>query len=777
MNAARLFVGAICLGLSLGPIGACKRVVKGCIRGDGIKPAPAPGASSTSSTTASDSAAAAGAASGKDLPELVPLPALARLGGHPRILLTPARRARMKRLAAQHAPAWTRQVHLCEEASAKRIPSGYEGWDWTNAALACALVAYVEGDESAARTGVIYLRALADDKAKVGDGQGGDTVVRHDQGYSIRTRGFLGALAYDWLHDAPGVDAELRNHMVDRFASWIDWYGREGYMRDKPVANYYAGYFGAVSMAGIAADGDDPRATKLRAQAQRMFLREVVPAFARIEGGQWPESWQYGAGPAITMAIYTATEHVKLPWLTQIVPYRTHALQPDGLHIYDNGDWSEKPAVAGAAELDAVALAFDRAPGEEAAAAVAADGSTPGLVKQAHALTTKTTRRRDDPFGWVTALTDDATPQAKSSEEDPRRGPTSYLAAGTGTLFARTAWSPDAVWASFQSGPHLSDHQHLDQGHFELTRGADALLIDPSAYGSGSSASHNTLLIDDSKETLVYAPNQVPVSRASITRFSDAGTFVHALGDFTSAYEPPHFQDDGKRSVTHAEREIVFSRSPVGGANASARLVVYDRVSVTKPTFAVTWAAHTAGNADIAGATTRFAVGESAAHITTIAPAEPKARLVHEPDPEKNDSFWTNNAPAKNLRSTRLEIPSPTGGTDRRFLHVIAVTSATSPRPQAVPLRGDAIDGAALDGEAYVFLRSAIQTVPTAFDYTAPEDATRHIISGLVPGAAYVTTASRAAGGCKIALNPGGAGAKASDAGVLVVSVASCGIK
>ncbi|WP_394842934.1 heparinase II/III family protein [Pendulispora brunnea] len=747
MTGARFVVGAVCLGLSIGPVGACKRVVRGCVRGESIKPAP----SGTVSQGSEDDATAGGESSAPP----VPLPALAKLPEHPRIALTPARRARMKRHAAQRAPSWARMAHLCEEATAKKIPSGYEGWDWTNATLACALVHYVEGDEAAARTAVMYLRALVDDKAKVGDGEGGDTVIRHDNGYAIRTRGFLGAVAYDWLHDAPGMTTELRQHVMDRLASWIDWYGREGYMRDKPIANYYAGYFGAVAMTGVAAEGDDPRATKFRAQAQRMFLRDIGPAYAKLDGGQWPESWQYGAGPAVTMALYAATEHVELPWIRQILGYRTHALLPDGIHLYDNGDWSEKPAVANGAELDAVALAFDADP----------------LAQQARALAAKTTRKRDDPFGWVNALADDASAPPRA-EDDPRRGSKSYLAAGTGTLFARTAWSPDAVWLAFQSGPHLSDHQHLDQGHFELVRGEDALISDPGAYGSGSTTSHNSILVDDGKEVLVYAPNQVPVSRATITRFSDDGTYVHALGDFTSAYEPPRQRDDGRRSVVHAEREILFSRTPVAGNAASSRLVIYDRIAVAKPAFAVTWIAHTCGDA----VATRFTVGSSAAQIYTVAPADAKARLVREPTPEKSDSFWTNDAPAKGLRATRLEIPSPTGATDRRFLHVITASSADAPRAPLGTVRGDAVEGASLDGEAYVFLRTAAQKAPTGFDYTAPEDAPRHIVSGLAPSATYAVSAARADGGCKVRVTPG-SGPKASDAGLLVLSIAGCALK
>ena len=69
----------------------------------------------------------------------------------------------------------------------------------------------------------------------------GDGVVHHDDGYSIRTRGCFGAIAFDWLHDAPAMTGELRKHAIDRFVAWNKWFGESGYSRNQPIANYYIG--------------------------------------------------------------------------------------------------------------------------------------------------------------------------------------------------------------------------------------------------------------------------------------------------------------------------------------------------------------------------------------------------------------------------------------------------------------------------------------------------------------------------------------------------------
>lgn len=43
-----------------------------------------------------------------------------------------------------------------------------------------------------------------------------------------------------------------------------------------------------------------------------------------------------------------------------------------------------------------------------------------------------------------------------------------YLAEGTGHLFARTSWDKDAMWVSFVAGPYNESHAHQDQGSFTL---------------------------------------------------------------------------------------------------------------------------------------------------------------------------------------------------------------------------------------------------------------------------------------------------------------------
>jgi hypothetical protein len=625
-------------------------------------------------------------------------------GPHPRILVTADRLAGLRGLRAAGAASWRLLQTHCDDDVHETIASGYEAWDWTNAALDLALCHAVTRRPEYAKAAIRYFRAVLDDHTAVGDGAGGDAVVHHDHGYSIRTRGWLGAVAYDWLHDLPGMTPELRKHAVDRFVEWTKWFSEEGYNRDEPIANYYAGYFGAVAFGGIATEGDDPRAVELLRRAQRMYDAEIVPTFqAKLSGGDFPEGWQYGDLVGAILAMFADAESRgpatdggsrsafgELPWLEQTVPYRAHALWPDGKHTFDSGDWSDKPPLAPSHTLLALATVLPAArPAERQARALARIAVDPA-----------------EEWHWLAALGDDPS----GLVEDPRRGELGYIARGTATVTARTDWSPQAVWVAFTSAPSLSDHQHLDAGHFEIVRGGDALVIDAGGYGSFSSLSHNVITVDDRKENDNYAPNQGTWSdTAKIARYEDGPRWTYALADYASAYNPAGYpKDHAQRSVTRAEREVVFSRSPVAGLPRSARLVVYDRVTLARPAYAATFLLHGA-SPEVTGESVRFVAGRSVAVAFTLLPAGVPPVLVREPTELGDGPFYANDPP-EGVKSVRAEVRSPAGANERRFLHAILVGPVDGKPPAPVRVDGEGVDGVAFDDEVYVFGRAGDRT-------------------------------------------------------------------
>jgi hypothetical protein len=678
-------------------------------------------------------------------------------GPHPRILLTRDRLAALRGLRDAGAPSWRKLAARCDEVSKDKIDAGYEGWDWANAALDLALCHASTGRADYASAGIVYFRALLDDRHKIGDGAGGNDVVHHDDGYPIRTRGCLGAIAYDWLHDAPGMTPELRKRAVDRFDAWGKWFAESGYNHDQPISNYYIGWFGDVAFGGIAAEGDDPRAIEMLRHAQRMFDAELVPTYRqKLKGGDFPEGWQYGDLVGAVLAIFVDAESrpMELPWLRELVAYRAHALWPDGRHTLDTGDWSDKPAVAPAHALLALATVL---PPSDAAA------------RQARALA----RLAADPgeeWLWLAAVADDPSHLA----EDPRRGDTGYFASGTGALTARTDWSPGAVWVALASAPSLSDHQHLDAGHFEVVRGSDALLVDAGGYGSFSSLSHNVIAIDDKKENDTYAPNQGTWSdSASIARSEQTDRYAYGLADYASAYNPSGYpKDHPQRSVARAEREFFFSRALVGGAPESTRLVVYDRITLTKPTYGATFLLHGGSPPDARDGAMRFAVGKSAAIVTTLLPAHVPPVLVKEPT-NLGDGPYYANEPPEGKTSVRVEVRSTAGSVERRFLHAIVVGPSElkgAGVTSVVALEGEGVDGAVIDDEAYAFAHAGPQLRAASIGYAAPATARRHFVASLAPGGRYDVEVERDRDRCRVLLQPG-SGRAATKAGVLALDV------
>ena len=225
-----------------------------------------------------------------------------KAGVHPRILLTDERLRAVAEGAKRASPSWNSLIANCQSMSAGKNDSGYQGDQWGTGSLDLAMCWRIRKDPTFGKAAVAYLMALVDDHENVGDHLGGMPAVRENDGYPIRYRGFFAAVAYDWLYDL--LTVEQRKHLADRFVDFCHWYIKDGYKTDDPIANHYMGYFGACAMGGLALDGDDPRGTELRAHARKMWRNEIVPAYARLPGGDFPEGWQYARIPALALGLY-----------------------------------------------------------------------------------------------------------------------------------------------------------------------------------------------------------------------------------------------------------------------------------------------------------------------------------------------------------------------------------------------------------------------------------------------------------------------------------------
>ena len=195
---------------------------------------------------------------------------------------------------------------------------------------------------------------------------------------------------------------------------------------------------------GISLQGDSPNAEEeLRHAREDLFDHLIRPAFATaLAGGDWPESWQYGDIVVLGLAIYADAERRitggrdvfgALPWLHEVVrAARAHATLPDGVHAYDGGDWSDKPARMPATSLWALATLLPE--GDPVRA------ESLGLARALHA--------EHHEEAWIAAVADD--PEAPAI--DPRRGrPASF------------SWGPGSPWRA-ANGPRKRSSSRSNPG-------------------------------------------------------------------------------------------------------------------------------------------------------------------------------------------------------------------------------------------------------------------------------------------------------------------------
>jgi hypothetical protein len=566
----------------------------------------------------------------------------------------------------------------CDDLADKPAESGYQGFEWGDAVASLALCWHATGESRYGAAGTRYLSALLDDRYRVGDGKGGATVVTHDSGYGIRTFATYAALGYDWLRDAPGMDQQLKARIGERLGQWLEWYSEKGYLRDRPIANYYWGYLTALSFAGLAGFGEVAAADGWLRRAREELKTKALPALSTdLAGGGWPEGWQYGEYTALEIAFVaeafrTGTGTLiaaKVPWLRDVVNHHMHALLPDEQSVYDGGTWGEHPAKSSALALSAISVALEGVDDQRASDARWMIAHALPPLRHEHA--------------WVALLAD----RAEIPKIDPRvEALRSLHLAGQGLTLARSDWSRGAVWTSFQAGPWLAeDHQDKDQGHFELWRGSDALLVDGGDSEGSATSNHNSLLIDDGGRHMNYAPNQgVWGKNVRTTRFADDGAVVVAVGDIGEAYAPSCAEDGCKeRSVESMIRTFVYVRPSL--------LVIDDRIVLERGSYAATWAAHVTAPPVFEGDLASVVVGSSRVDVRTLEPRNSEHTALHEPTPSGEGPHRMNHPWGP---MWRIEVRSPTGTRERSFLHFISTAPATAQPPEARLLSGAGLRGA-----------------------------------------------------------------------------------
>ncbi|HTE52956.1 MAG TPA: heparinase II/III family protein [Kofleriaceae bacterium] len=691
----------------------------------------------------------------KDLPEARPERA-AKESSHPRILFTPATVKRLRAAARAGSPMWRQLEPRCRIYRDESDKSGgYLGLQWGDAIGSLVTCYFATGDKTYRDRALVYVRAILNDKQKVGDGEGGDKVVRGNSGYPIRSYGVYAALAYDWLHDEPGMD-ELRPLILERLDAWLGWYMESGYLNDSVYSNYFWGYYTTLAMAGLASDGEAEQSAGWLEKTHSLLEGKIIPGFhANLKGGEWAEGWQYGQLVAMEVALLVDAFHTatgadyskRFPWLTEIVDAYLHRMRPDRTSVYGNGTQAVMPPPPEPSGLASVLLVLD--------------WSNPDAAARGRFLVRRLSPKMSNERLWFAFVAD----RPEGKEVDPRSPKVlGYHLAGPGQTFVRSSWKDSAVWVAFQAGPRVAiDHQHNDQGHFEMWRGRDALISDFGDESAYATINHNSILIDDGGKVIRYSPNQSIYGKKSRTiRWHDSGTAAVMVGDITDSWDPKCVLNGcSDRAVTKVIRTLVYVRPNV--------LVTDDQVELTEDGTGVTWEAHVRTAPEVTGSRATAVVGGSRVDMYAIAPDGAAMRALKEPT-TKDDHIYKANVPDGDV--WRIEFDTPRGSESRRMRAWVRAANAGAAPDQVLAVRGKGLSGAV----------GAVETARVAVLFADKEDggeATvgggaigRALVVGLTPGQSYRATAEA---GCRIQVVRDASGSvKADPSGTIEVDTSRC---
>lgn len=469
--------------------------------------------------------------------------------------------------------------------------------------------------------------------------------TRTDAGYFMRNITVGLAIAYDLMRESPDMTPALRQEFYTTLNAHVDWvtYGKltAGSPEYDPyvftvLGNYTTrGYQPAAMFTAYGTDDDNPRAMDacvgsncLKPFARSLLVKTADALTLHLPGGFGYEG-QYANGSTndwlsvfdtyktVTAAAGAPEDLTPAGWLQNVVPATIHGTKPDRLTFYDGGDWNTLPAQPLATAMKAFAQ-----------------------FRANHAMAP-----------YARQLLSDVGQSVAGAQTDYKSGPgafpLSFLARGTGVLYARSSWTdPAAVWLSMAAGPVFDvNHGHYDRGHFTFQRGADYLVLDAGRYGARQTHPfHNTLAFNN------YMIQEIENGAAAKpTKHTEGDGFVYGQEDMTRSY---------RSEIKRAVRTLVYIRPDV--------VLVHDQAQTgnagTPKTFNVNF--HAPSVAHASGSDLFSAVrGASKVFMRSLVPANP--------DPLKTITAADYNGGTGNVTNYKV---TTTGTANDTFLHVFQMT-------------------------------------------------------------------------------------------------------
>ena len=627
----------------------------------------------------------------------------------------------------------------------------------------------------------------------------------------IRYHGEAFGLTVDWIYPALSAADKATIHKV--FLRWSGEMISRGYHHPEPVGllndpalladrqqvrfagnNYYAAHMRNLGLMALALDpADDP------AGALRAYLDNATGAYLYIfehlsrgdsRGGLLPEGLEYspqtlGYATQFLLALHTAgapypataTLAANPFWSDSLAGY-LHSLSPATV-AREEGGTAYEPAFYGDGQsyhlpdfvsafapigiYDTVTSNADRLNTVRWLQAHTAPGGAAQLAERV---------RNPNDFREAILyfmLYDPAA--ARAADPRPALAP-DFLAPGLNRLFSRTGWGADAAWLTYGLSWNSIDHQMADGASFAFYRGGEWLTKGRVGYadiaeGIASSEFYNTVAIendrpvdrdeDDWRMDLWRRGSQwnyVNDGDPALLAHSATAAYAYALGDATHLYNST---GESAAGVVHASRSILWLKSD--------HIVVYDRAETKTAGRFKRWWLQLPRPATVAGkrATMQTAGGQQL-FVTALLPANAALTAVNTVEQHIEDT-----AAANDPMTVRLRTDAPGDPQAVRFLHVLQGADAGAGADEATVIRSEdgAFEGAAVGGTAVLFPVN-LAAAPAGLVYTAPAGVTRHLITGLTPGAGYTVQTAAVAGGVRVTVQGGGS-QRADSGGVLVV--------
>jgi hypothetical protein len=557
-----------------------------------------------------------------------------------RFVLVGDRIAELRRRASDDFPAWERLKDACDEQLRRGLPEDGRG------AENFAVAYLIGGEEEHGRAAVAQAkRLLARD-------------LRFDS--YLEFGNLLRGVAVVRDHCAPLLDDGERAAFEAYLAASCEelWFANRGsgWGLDDPGNNYHMAFLEGTAYAAVTLRKYGHAASERLWSVWRDKLERPGGVLGYLEergvGGDWSEGTNYGqrakqrlASALLAVASMGGPEPARrLRFFRDAVRFAVHQVQPDARSLLPTGDLARDSAM--------LASPYDR-DYVQAFAYLSADEDT-----QRRARFFLERAAPSYAFGglrWTEGLYKDVLFDVDAPPRAPGADERLFLSPGTGTLLARSDWTPRATSLAIVASPIVDQsHQHVDVGSFTLWKGGwqavDAATFSHTG-GLWHASAHN--MID------VKGHQRRPATVPGLTRLSHRGGVLHARVDADGLHRARVNRRE-RILAPRLRREFVYLEPDT--------LVVADEVTTEEP---FDWRLHVPSRPrEVAPG--RFESVHEDGGLTLAVLVGGAARVVSDDDLEEGGS-----------RSFRVQVEPAEGAQRGRFLAVIRVGLGGAPRLDA----------------------------------------------------------------------------------------------